>query len=175
MSAARRQTRCIYSSRVGLAGIADRRPRTSDHAVTGNHNRVFPARRDTLPAVAEFIAAVCAAGGVPRKTCLRLTLLVEELFTNTVVHGHGRDTEAPIHVTFAVGVDVIALTYEDTAPPHDPFARVGVPDEAAGVEERPVGGLGVMLIAAMADRVQYAHIGGRNRISLIMPTGRTSP
>jgi serine/threonine-protein kinase RsbW len=125
--------------------------------------------------VAEFIASVCAAGGVPRKTCLRLTLLVEELFTNTVVHGHGRDTEAPIHLTFDVGVESIGLTYEDTAPPHDPFAKVGVPDEAAGVEERPVGGLGVMLIAAMAERVRYTHADGRNRISLIMPSGRIAP
>ena len=125
--------------------------------------------------MAEFIASVCAAGGVPRKTCLRLTLLVEELFTNTVVHGHGRDTEAPIHLTVDVGVESIALTYEDTAPPHDPFAKVGVPDDAAGVEERPVGGLGVMLVAAMAERVQYTYAGGRNRISLIMPSGRIAP
>ena len=125
--------------------------------------------------MAEFIASVCAAGGVPRKTCLRLTLLIEELFTNTVVHGHGRDTEAPIHLTVDVGVDSIALTYEDTAPPYDPFATVRVPDEAASVEERPVGGLGVMLIAAMAERVDYTYAGGRNRISLIMPSGRIAP
>jgi anti-sigma regulatory factor (Ser/Thr protein kinase) len=125
--------------------------------------------------VAEFIAAVCAAGGVPRKTCLRLTLLIEELFTNTVVHGHGRDTEAPIRLTVDVGVESIALTYEDTAPPYDPFATVRVPDEAASVEERPVGGLGVMLIAAMAERVDYTYAGGRNRISLIMPSGRIAP
>ena len=125
--------------------------------------------------MAEFIGAVCAAAGVPRKTCLRLTLLVEELFTNTVVHGHGRDTEAPIHLTVDVGVESIALTYEDTAPPHDPFAKVPVPDEAAGVEERPVGGLGVVLIAAMAERVDYTYAAGRNRISLIMPSGRIAP
>jgi len=125
--------------------------------------------------VAQFVADVCAAGGVPRKICLRMTLLVEELFTNTVVHGHGTDTEAPVHLTFDVGLDWIALIYEDTAPPHDPFAKVRVPDDTAGVEERPVGGLGVLLIAAMAERVQYAHVGGRNRISLMMPTGRSLP
>jgi len=125
--------------------------------------------------VAEFIASVCAAGGVPRKTCLRLTLLIEELFTNTVVHGHGQDSEAPINLTVDVGVESIALTYEDTAPPYDPFATVRVPDEAATVEERPVGGLGVMLIAAMAERVDYTYAGGRNRISLIMPSGRIAP
>jgi anti-sigma regulatory factor (Ser/Thr protein kinase) len=125
--------------------------------------------------VAEFIASVCAAGDLPRKTCLRLTLLVEELFTNTVVHGHRRDTEAPIRLSFDIRPDSIALTYEDTAPPHDPFASVQVPDDSAGVEERPVGGLGVVLVAAMAERIQYAHVGGRNRISLVMPTGRSSP
>lgn len=125
--------------------------------------------------MAEFIASVCAAGGVSRKTGLRLTLLIEELFTNTVVHGHGRDSEAPIHLTVDVGVESIALTYEDTAPPYDPFATVGVPDGAASVEERPVGGLGVMLIAAMAERVDYTYAGGRNRISLIMPSGRIAP
>lgn len=125
--------------------------------------------------MAEFIAAVCVAGDLPRKTCLRLTLLVEELFTNTVVHGHGRDTEAPIDLSFDIRPDSIALTYEDTGPPHDPFASVHVPDDSAGVEERPVGGLGVVLVAAMAERIQYARVGGRNRISLVMPTGRSSP
>ena len=125
--------------------------------------------------MAEFNAWAFAAGGVPRKTCLRLTLLIEELFTNTVVHGHGQDSEAPIRLTVDVGVESIALTYEDTAPPYDPFATVRVPDEAASVEERPVGGLGVMLIAAMAERVGYTYAGGRNRISLIMPSGRIAP
>jgi anti-sigma regulatory factor (Ser/Thr protein kinase) len=125
--------------------------------------------------VADFIAGVCAAGDVPRKTCLRLTLVVEELFTNTIVHGHGRDTEAPIHLGVDICDDSIALTYEDTAPPHDPFATVRVPDDTAAVEDRPIGGLGVWLIAAMAARIQYARVGGRNRISLVMPTGRSSP
>jgi len=163
---------CLYSSRAGL-GVGERsEASTSGGGDTGNHNRVFPARRDTLPAVADFIADVCAASGVPRKACLRLTLLVEELFTNTVVHGHGADTEAPVSLTFAIEPDGIALTYEDTAPPHDPFAKVRVPDDATGVEDRPVGGLGVLLITAMAERVQYAHVGGRNRISLVLPTAR---
>lgn len=112
---------------------------------------------------------------MPRDACLRLTLLVEELFTNTIVHGHGADTEAPVHLAFEIRPGSIALTYEDTAPPHDPFATVRVPDGAAGVEERPVGGLGLLLVAVMAERAQYAHAGGRNRISLVIPIRGSSP
>jgi sigma-B regulation protein RsbU (phosphoserine phosphatase) len=120
--------------------------------------------------VAQFIADVCAASGVPRKACLRLTLLVEELFTNTVEHGHGVDTDAPVSLAFVIHAGSIALTYEDTARPYDPFARVRVPDDTLGVEDRPVGGLGVALVAAIAERVEYAHVDGKNRISLVIPT-----
>jgi anti-sigma regulatory factor (Ser/Thr protein kinase) len=104
--------------------------------------------------VAQFIADVCALTGVPRKACLRLTLLVEELFTNTVEHGHGADTEAPVSLAFVIHPGAIVLTYEDTV----------------GVEDRPVGGLGVALVAAIAERVEYAHVDGKNRISLVIPT-----
>jgi anti-sigma regulatory factor (Ser/Thr protein kinase) len=35
------------------------------------------------------------------------------------------------------------------------------------VEDRPVGGLGVLLVSAMARQVEYQRVGGRNRISLV--------
>ena len=120
--------------------------------------------------MAEFIASVCAAGGAPRKTCLRLTLLIEELFTNTVVHGHGQDSEAPINLTVDVGIESIALTYEDTAPPHNPFELIRRPDDAMDVDERPVGGLGVLLVATIARDVEYRHAEGKNHIRLVVNT-----
>ncbi|HWP77683.1 MAG TPA: ATP-binding protein, partial [Methylomirabilota bacterium] len=62
------------------------------------HSQTFPARRDALPRVDAFLGEVCSGAGLGRDTCLRLTLLVEELFTNTVVHGHGGDSEAPVRI-----------------------------------------------------------------------------
>ena len=135
-----------------------------------HHSRTFPARRDALPQVDAFLAEVCAAAGLGRETCLRLTLLVEELFTNTVVHGHGADSEAPVRLECEMAPGRIALVYEDTGPAHDPFAQVVAPDADAGVEDRPVGGLGVLLVSAMAQQVEYCRAGDRNRISLVVAT-----
>jgi anti-sigma regulatory factor (Ser/Thr protein kinase) len=132
------------------------------------HRRTFPARRDALPQVDAFLGEVCAAAGLGRETCLRLTLLVEELFTNTVVHGHGADSEAPVRIECEVAPGRVALTYEDTGPEHNPFAQVIPPDADAGVEERLVGGLGVLLVSAMAQEVEYRRAGDRNRISLVI-------
>jgi anti-sigma regulatory factor (Ser/Thr protein kinase) len=132
------------------------------------HGRTFPARRDALPQVEAFLAEVCATAGLTREACLRVTLLVEELFTNTVVHGHGGDSEAPVRLDCEVEVGRIALVYEDTGPPHDPFAAMASPDPGADVEDRPVGGLGVFLVSAMAQEVEYRRDGDRNRISLVI-------
>ena len=134
------------------------------------HCQTFPARRDALPRVDAFLGEVCSEAGLGRDTCLRLTLLVEELFTNTVVHGHGGDSEAPVRIECEVSPGRVALTYEDTGPAHDPFARVIPPDAGAGVEERPVGGLGVLLVSEMAQQVEYQRAGDRNRISLVIAT-----
>jgi serine/threonine-protein kinase RsbW len=134
------------------------------------HSRTFPARRDALPQVDAFLGEVCAAAGLGREPCLRLTLLVEELFTNTVVHGHGADSEAPVRLECDVSPGRIALTYEDTGPAHDPFAQVIAPDAEASVEERLVGGLGVLLVKALAQQVEYRRADDRNLISLVIST-----
>jgi serine/threonine-protein kinase RsbW len=123
--------------------------------------------------VEAFLADVCAAARLDRDGSLRVTLLVEELFTNTVTHGHRGDSDAPVSLRCEVEPGRIALLYEDTGPPHDPFAEIADPDPSASVEDRPVGGLGVLLVSAMAREAEYRRIGGCNRISLVIDaTGR---
>ena len=134
----------------------------------GLHSRVFPARLAALAELSAFIEEVSGLAGVARPVGLRLTLLVEELFTNTVVHGHLGDCDEPVRLVLGVEPGRIALTYEDTAPPHDPFTRVTRPDDAATVEDRPVGGLGVLLVAAMATDVAYSRADGQNQIRLVI-------
>jgi anti-sigma regulatory factor (Ser/Thr protein kinase) len=121
-----------------------------------------------FPRVRAFIEGVCAQAGLGDEDCLKLTLLVEELFTNTVVHGHGGDSDAPVQLTLEIGPAGATLMYEDTAPPHDPFAAVKPPDASLALGERPVGGLGVSLISAMGRGLEYAYAEGRNRVRLVL-------
>lgn len=127
---------------------------------------------DAFSRVAAFIEEACAAARLGRQAGLRLRLIVEELFTNTVMHGHGQDSDQPVIVTFHVRDGEVTLIYEDTAPPYDPFSAVRAPDESATVEQEPVGGLGVVLIAHMARDIEYSYAQGRNRISLVVGAGR---
>lgn len=128
---------------------------------------IFPARLDALASVVALLERFCAAGGVGQDDRLRLNLVIEELFTNTVRHGHGRDSEAPVWIGLGESSSQLTLEIEDTAPPYNPFARkvaVDVP-----LEERRIGGLGVHLARELSARSEYAYIFGRNCVRLQLP------
>ncbi len=102
---------------------------------------------------------------------LRLSLVVEELFTNTVMHGHGGDSDAPVRVGLGVEPSMLHLTYEDTAPPFDPVDHVARSTndlEKTSVSERPVGHVGIALVLGMAVRVSYLRADGWNRLQLVL-------
>ena len=131
-------------------------------------SRIFPARMDAFLRVAAFLEEACKAAALGAEDSLKVRLIVEELFTNTIRHGYGQDCDQPVIITITVRDGEVALTYEDTAPPYNPFSAVRAPDESATVEQRPVGGMGVVLIAHMSRHIEYSYSQDRNRISLVV-------
>ena len=125
---------------------------------------MFPARLEGLHALRSFLEAFCAQAAIGRDGCLRLNLVLEELFTNTVRHGHRGDCDAPVWVSLAGGEDRrVTVSYEDTARPFNPFARSS-PDKTQ--EIRKLDGRGVLLLQTLSVARDYAYLYGRNRIRL---------
>lgn len=120
----------------------------------------FPARADALPRVSAFVERRCRELGASRRAALRLILVAEELFINTVVHGYGRGTGYPVTLTVRDAGREIELVAEDGAPEFDPFQRLPKPDPASAA----VGGLGRVLVAGLASRHRYERRGRRNRV-----------
>lgn len=131
--------------------------------------RTFRARLDECNSVAAFVESAIA--GTEARLVMRLRLAVEELFVNTVTHGHGGDCDAPVEVTILVEDDRVVLTYVDVAPPFDPFAHVHGPESGVPLEDRTVGRLGVFLVTKFATRYGYVRAGEANRISVELPIG----
>jgi serine/threonine-protein kinase RsbW len=115
-----------------------------------------------------FLEAFCAGCSLPRTVCLRLNLVVEELFTNTVKHGHRGDCDAPVWIGVSLLGNTLSLSYEDKAPPFNPYARLDEPVLDATLTMRQIGGLGVLLTKELAATRDYAYLFGRNRIRLTL-------
>jgi serine/threonine-protein kinase RsbW len=135
-----------------------------------DHVCTVRARMDCLPQAIAFVEAFCRERRVASSDGLRLSLVVEELFTNTVNHGHGGDSDAAVCIGLGADLLHLDLIYEDTAPPFDPLNHVArsTSDLETSVFERPVGHLGIALVVSMAMRANYVREDGRNRLQLAL-------
>ena len=130
---------------------------------------IVEARMACLPGAIAFVEDFCAAHGVGRNDTVRLSLVVDELFTNTVQHGHGGDCDAPVRIELRALAAAVELRYEDCAPAFDALAAVAPASLEAAPDDRAPGGLGLHLVRTFATRARYARKDGRNRLWIVLP------
>ena len=129
---------------------------------------MFPSRLEHWKRARGFIESFCEGAQIPRQGCLKLCLVLEELFLNTVKHGHKGGSDAPIWIRLSAEGERVSLTYEDRSPPFNPFARATREMLEALAETRREGGLGVLLAYGLSATADYAYLYGRNRIRLTL-------
>ena|SRR6185436_9389553 len=135
-------------------------------------SRTFPAQLRAFEQVKGLIDEFGDATRLRREDRHKLTLIVEELFTNTVTHGHRGDSNEPVQISLEETSAGVQLTYEDSAPPYDPFTGSRRSDIESTINERRVGGLGVFLTISLTNGANYRLVEGRNRISLTLVPSR---
>ena len=115
-----------------------------------------------------FLEEFADAAGMSPEARHKLTLMVEELFTNTVRHGYRGDSEELVELSLAQDGNKLLVTYADTAPRYDSLAAAMQTDIEATIRQQRIGGLGLALTFAMAETAQYAYLDGKNRIVLLL-------
>lgn len=120
------------------------------------------ARQDELPGLIQAISRMADEFGFPNTVVGKLQLIVEELFLNTIVHGHQSDCEMPVQIRLSGTPRAPRLDYEDSAPAFDPVPAMHNP-----VIPEQLGGQGLHLVRAMSKSIQYRYENGRNILSLL--------
>jgi serine/threonine-protein kinase RsbW len=122
------------------------------------------------------LATVLARHGIDSRLRHDVRLIVEELASNAIDHGAG-DLSAAQHelsVNLDFDGDLVALEFRDTGAPFDPLAEPA-PDLDAGIDERPLGGLGVYLIRQLAEDIRYRREDGANILSITLRSPSPEP
>lgn len=110
--------------------------------------------------------AACRELSLDETVCLRLQLLAEELFVNTVDHGHPDAENTVVCLRVTRRQEEIVLHYEDQGMPFDPAAcalPVATPDLP--------GGMGIRLIRGLTRALRYRREGSRNIVELVLRPG----
>lgn len=122
-----------------------------------------PPRHTALPELIAGLSSACTQLQIANEDCLRLQLLAEELFINTVTHAPAGTLTAAICIRIRREGTEIALDYEDEAPPFDPCLPSTSPRD-----ENTVGGFGLHLIRGLSRELSYRREAGRNFIKLLL-------
>ncbi|SFM34234.1 ATP-binding protein [Nitrosomonas communis] len=104
-----------------------------------------------------------------------VNLCLEELITNTILHGLKCANNRFIHVRMSVSNEWLEILLKDDAPQYDPFKQAPKPNLDLDINERPVGGLGVHIVKKLMDDVQAYYDGTGNLIILLKKLHQLSP
>jgi anti-sigma regulatory factor (Ser/Thr protein kinase) len=100
----------------------------------------------------------CAGRNIPRAMVARLRVVVEELYSNTIKHGYGGESERPIRLLLR-SAPRLELVYEDAAPPFDP--TTWRPPQQSGIGQK-----GIALVLGLAASAHYERLPDGNRVTL---------
>ncbi len=107
------------------------------------------------------LEAFAEAARLPRKVVFAADTALEELLQNVLDHSGARE----VRFRAAVEGGELRLELADDGIPFDPLA-MELPATDRSPDLRPVGGLGVLMVRKMMDRVRYERRDGCNRLTL---------
>ena len=130
---------------------------------------VLPGTLEALEPLSTFLTQVSENAGLDAKAAYRLQLAIDEIVTNSIVHGYqeaGLEGEVSLHAE----IDDRALTVvvEDTGTAFDPNTLKQPSNLDAPLEERNIGGLGVYLALKSVDGFRYERKGNRNSNTFVI-------
>jgi serine/threonine-protein kinase RsbW len=125
-----------------------------------------PGTFDGVRQAADGFDAFAAAHGLAKGELWPFQVALDEVLSNVVRHGFSEAAEPPpIEIEIRLQGGEIELVIVDRAPAFDPLG-VAAPDLQQAIEDRPIGGLGIAFVRKLMDSVEYARLGGRNRLRL---------
>ena len=125
---------------------------------------ILPGTLDSLSKIGAYVLEAGSQAGLDKKIAYRLRLAVDEIATNSIVHGYDRvGEEGDLVVSAEIGEGILTIILEDTGPAYDPFKTPSPDDLDQPLDDRDIGGLGVFLAIQGVDEFRYEWLNETNR------------
>jgi sigma-B regulation protein RsbU (phosphoserine phosphatase) len=111
------------------------------------------------------VQAILRSRDVDPETIHASALILEEVGANIVNHAYRGRPDLQAHIELRLPPGHIETRFEDAGPPFNPLAAPD-PDLEVELADRPVGGLGILLVKQLADDCEYARRGPLNVLTV---------
>ncbi|MBQ4184611.1 MAG: SpoIIE family protein phosphatase [Bacteroidales bacterium] len=121
--------------------------------------------QEELSRLSDFLKGFCARVSLEQKLGLSLRLAAEEAVVNAISYAYPEGKEGIVSVYADSDRREVRFTIVDSGVPFDPTAVVPG-DTRLDAQERPIGGLGILLTRKIMDSVSYSRKEGKNVLTL---------
>jgi serine/threonine-protein kinase RsbW len=132
-------------------------------------------RLDQIAEVASFVEAFGSANGLPEDVVNALNVALDEALCNAISYGFPDGGQHAITVSLGCQDGEASAEVIDDGIPFDPLASSAAPDVGTGLQDRQVGGLGLLFMRHLMDDVAYRREGRFNRLRLRKRIGAAAP
>jgi serine phosphatase RsbU (regulator of sigma subunit)/anti-sigma regulatory factor (Ser/Thr protein kinase) len=112
-----------------------------------------------------FVKGFCAALKLEPKAASGLRLALEEVVVNVINYAFPEQENGSVSIQADSNYKEVRFTVTDAGIPFDPTSVLEA-DTTLDAENRPIGGLGVLLARKLMDSVSYSRSGGQNVLTL---------
>ena len=129
------------------------------------HSLSLPNDIEGLGNISQFLEELSEQWQLDPAFSMKLNLVLEEAFSNIVKYAYQDSKAHTIDISFLKAGDTLKISLTDDGIAYDPLQRDD-PDTTLPAEEREIGGLGILLIRKMMDKVSYERKENANVLSM---------
>lgn len=127
-----------------------------------------PARIDSLEELMKFVTSFAQEAGFPAERIQEIELAMEEALVNIFNYAYAEENGGGVEIQCRMEDEAtLLIEIQDAGVPFDILAAPD-PDTDAGISERKIGGLGILLIKKMIDEVKYRREGESNILTFLV-------
>ena len=118
-----------------------------------------------VEALSRFVKSFGAALGLEPKAVSELRLALEETVVNVMSYAYPADEKGTVSIVADSNRKEVRFTVIDSGYPFDPTSVLEA-DTSLDAQNRPIGGLGILLTRKLMDSIAYTRRNGQNVLSL---------
>ena len=127
--------------------------------------RLYPAKTEFLAGASDYVEECADGWGLPPKKKFGLLVALEEAFVNVCGYAYPEGT-GEVELSCEGDADSFVLEIADKGLAFDVLSLPD-PDITLGIDDRPIGGLGVHLIRTLSDSVGYRRENDSNILRMV--------
>ena len=121
---------------------------------------------EAIPELAVFVEQACEELALDNSLIFKLNLVLEEAVTNVIMYAYPKGTDGLVDIEAIIREHSLTFIVSDSGQPFDPTTQPQA-DISLGVDDRPIGGLGIYMVKNIMDSVSYRRSDGKNILTMI--------